>query len=98
MGRAGESGGESGGEQQVIELEAKRCSLDSLGASTDEHYCGPAVTRSRHAMIHTHKCGLDRDSRAELASIFIQIFTGIPTARMKTYRCSLLTFAAALDR
>jgi hypothetical protein len=33
----------------MIELEAERCSLDSLGAFTDEHYCGPAVTRSMHS-------------------------------------------------
>ncbi len=34
----------------LIELEAERCSLDSLGAFTDEHYvyCGPSVTRSMH--------------------------------------------------
>jgi hypothetical protein len=30
-------------------LEAECCSLDSLGAFTDEHYCGPAVTRSMHS-------------------------------------------------
>ncbi len=34
---------------RVIELEAKRCSLDSLGAFTDEHFCCPAVTRSMHS-------------------------------------------------
>jgi hypothetical protein len=28
----------------LIELEAECCSLDYLGAFTDEHYCGPAVT------------------------------------------------------
>jgi hypothetical protein len=33
----------------AIELEAECCSLDSLGAFTDEHYCGPAVTRSMHS-------------------------------------------------
>ncbi len=33
----------------LIELEAERCSLDSLGAFIDEHYCGPAVTRSMHS-------------------------------------------------
>ncbi len=33
----------------VIELEAERCSLDSLGAFTDEQYCGPAVTLSMHS-------------------------------------------------
>ncbi len=27
------------------------------------------------AMIHAHRCGLDRDSRAKLAALFIQIFT-----------------------
>jgi hypothetical protein len=32
------------------------------------------------AMIRTHRCGLDRDSRAKLAALFIQIFTGIQTA------------------
>jgi hypothetical protein len=32
----------------MIELEAERCSIDSLGAFTDEHYCGPAVTRGMH--------------------------------------------------
>ncbi len=46
----------------IIELEAERCSLYSLGAFTDEHYCGPAVTRVCTAMIRTYKCGLDRDS------------------------------------
>ncbi len=30
---------------QLIELEAERCRLDSLGAFTDEHYCCPAVTQ-----------------------------------------------------
>ncbi len=35
--------------QRLIELEAECCSLDSLGAFTDEHYCGPAVTRSMHS-------------------------------------------------
>jgi hypothetical protein len=34
----------------MIELEAERCSLDSVGAFTDEHYhCGPAVTRGMHS-------------------------------------------------
>ncbi len=33
----------------VIELEAERCSLDSLGAFTDEHCCGPAVTLGMHS-------------------------------------------------
>ncbi len=33
----------------LIELETERCSLDSLGAFTDELYCGPAVTRSKHS-------------------------------------------------
>ncbi len=33
----------------VIALEAECCSLDSLGAFTDEHYCGPAVTRCMHS-------------------------------------------------
>ena len=33
----------------ALELEALCCSLDSLGAFTDEHYCGPAVTRSMHS-------------------------------------------------
>ena len=33
---------------RILELEAERCSLDSLGAFTDEHYCGPAVTRRMH--------------------------------------------------
>jgi hypothetical protein len=35
----------------LIELEAERCSLDSLGAFPDEHYCGPEVCP---AMIHSH--------------------------------------------
>jgi hypothetical protein len=34
---------------RLIELEAEFCSLDSLGAFTDEHYCGPAVTQSMHS-------------------------------------------------
>jgi hypothetical protein len=33
----------------MIELEAECCRLDSLGAFTDEPYCGPAVTRSMHS-------------------------------------------------
>ncbi len=48
------------------------------------------------AMIHTHRCGLDRDSRAKLAALFIQIITGIQTARTERYRCLLLTSVAAL--
>jgi hypothetical protein len=32
----------------VIALEAECCSLVSLGAFTDEHYCCPAVTRCMH--------------------------------------------------
>ncbi len=34
---------------KLIELEAECCSLDSLGAFTDECYCCPAVTRSMHS-------------------------------------------------
>jgi hypothetical protein len=33
------------------------------------------------AMIRTHRCGLDRDSEPKLFALFIQIFTGIQTAR-----------------
>ncbi len=33
----------------LIELEAGRCRLDSLGAFIGEHYCGPAVTRCMHS-------------------------------------------------
>ena len=44
----------------LIELEAERCSLDSLGAFTDERCNGPAVSWRRTAMIRAHKCGLDR--------------------------------------
>jgi hypothetical protein len=35
--------------QELIELEAECCRLDFLGAFTDEHYCGPAVTPSMHS-------------------------------------------------
>ncbi len=45
----------------MIELEAERCSLDYLGAFTDEHYCGVLLSHEVcTAMIRTHKCGLDR--------------------------------------
>ncbi len=47
-------------------------------------------------MIRTHRCGLDRGSRAKHASLFIQIFTGIQTARNKRCRCSLLTSVVGL--
>ncbi len=81
----------------LIELEAERCSLDSLGALTDEHYWTNtiAVLLSHEvctAMIRTHRCGLDRDSRARLAALFIQISTGIQIKN----RNSLLTSVVAL--
>ncbi len=43
-------------------------------------------------MIRTHRCGLDRDSRAKLAALLIQIFTGIQTAVIEydVARCSHL--------
>ena len=56
----------------LIELEAERCSLDSLGAFTDEHYCGPAVTRGMHSDdTHSQMCvgsGLTSKARSPIYS------------------------------
>jgi hypothetical protein len=48
------------------------------------------------AMIRTHRCGLDRDSRAKPAALFIQIFTGIQTARTDKVSLLLLTSVVLL--
>ena len=50
-----------------------------------------------HSMIRTHKCGLDRTNELALASVFIQIFTGIQRQELIKYRCCLLTSVAALS-
>ncbi len=71
----------------LIELEAERCSLDSLGAFTDEHYCGPAVTRSMPSDDTHSQTWVGSDSRAKLAVLFIQIFTGMQTAPIERCRC-----------
>jgi hypothetical protein len=63
--------------QFLIELEAERCSLDSLGAFTDEHYCGPAVTRSMHSDDTHSQMWVGSDSELKLVVLFMQIFTGI---------------------
>ncbi len=65
---------------RVIELEAERCSLDSLGAFTDEHYCCPAVRLCIDSNDSHSQMWVGSDSRAKLAALFIQIFTGIQTA------------------
>jgi hypothetical protein len=67
----------------MIELEAERCSLDSLGAFTDEHYCGPAVTQRMRSDDTHSQMWVGSDSRAKFVALFIQIFTGIQTARIK---------------
>ncbi len=64
----------------VIELEVERCSLDSLGAFTDKHYCGPAVTRGMHSDDTHSQMWVGSDSRAKLAALFIHIIIGIQTA------------------
>jgi hypothetical protein len=74
----------------LFELEAERRSLDSRSLSDELSH--EVCT----AMMRTHRCGLDRASRAKLAALFIQIFTGIQTARIERCRCSLLTSVAAL--
>jgi hypothetical protein len=68
----------------LIELEAERCSLDSRGAFTDEHY---SVTRSMHRddmysqmWVVTGWIGL----RAELVVLFIQILTRISNGKNQT--------------
>ncbi len=69
----------------MIELEAERCSLDSLGAFTDEHYCGPAVTRSMHTDDLHSQMWVGSDSELTPVVLFIQIFTGIPNGKNKKH-------------
>ncbi len=82
----------------MIEREAERCSLDSLGAFTDEHYCGLAVTRSMHRDDTHSQMSVGSDSELTLVVLIIQIFTGIPNG--KNEKLSLLAHirCSSLDR
>jgi hypothetical protein len=64
---AAAAAGPPAGAAWLIELEAERCSLDSLRAFTDEHYCGPAVTRCMHSDDAHSQMWVGSDSRAKLA-------------------------------
>ncbi len=55
----------------VIELEAERCSLDSLGAFTDEPYCGPAVARSMHSGDTHSQMWVGSDTELTFVVLFI---------------------------
>ncbi len=78
----------------MSELEAERYSLDSLGAFTDELYCGPAVTRGMHSndtrsqMSESVGSGLTSKARGP-------VYTGIQMGQ-GICRCSMLTSVAAL--
>ncbi len=79
----------------MIELEAECCSLDSLRAFTDEHYCGPAVTRSMHSDDTHSQMWVGSDSELTLVALFIQIFAGIPNGKNQKMSLLLLTFVVA---
>jgi hypothetical protein len=83
-------------EQVVIELEAERCSLDSLGAFTDEHYCGPAVTRSMHSNDTHSQMWVGSDSEQSSSSYLFKSSQGSQTARTDKVSLLLLTSVAAL--
>ncbi len=79
-----------------IELEAESCSLDSLGAFTDEHYCCPAVTRSMHSD-DTHSqmwVGSGLTSKAR-GPIYSNLHRDSKQQESKMSLLALLTFVAA---
>ncbi len=71
----------------VIELEAERCSLDSLGAFTDKHYCGPAVTRSMHS---DSQMWVGSDSEQSSSSYLFKSSQGFKRQELIKYCCLLL--------
>ncbi len=87
--------------QALIELEAERCSLDSLGAFTDEHYCGPAVTQSMHSddTYSQMWVGSGRGLTSKASSSIYSNLHRDPTGKNQRCRCLLLHFrCGSLDR
>ncbi len=84
--------GATAGIPLMIELEAERCSLDSHGAFTDEHYssCGPAVTRSMHSDDTHSQMWVGSDSKQSSSSYSFKSSQGFKRQELIKYRCLLL--------
>jgi hypothetical protein len=82
----------------VIELEALQSCLIAVLTEPWPSLTNTIAVLLSHevctAMIHTHECGLDWDSRAKLAAQLIQVFTGIQTAPKKVSLLMLTSVAA----